>query len=286
MPAALRWVARRILHAAVPWLPSGIRQRVARLPYSRFSRTLPRVFGGVEEMTWEGVRLTVDPGELFGFWFYFMSRGFQDEELRWLRQATDGAGVFADVGAHVGIYSLALARHNSNLRVYAFEPSRAIVERIRQHLRLNPNVASRIAVEELAISDRDGDIGFEEAGSINSGVGHVAPIPGGRPVSRVRAVTLASYFAGLTPPDVVKIDVEGHERAVLSGMDGLSRLPRAILVELHPPGKGEADERDQVLDWLEHRGYRCEFLADDLRMIPIRPRVWPDRVHVLAKRGE
>jgi len=53
----------------------------------------------------------------------------------------------------------------------------------------------------------------------------------------------------LPPPDVIKIDVEGAELAVLDGFGQLLQAARAVYVEVH-----DLDEREDVLQTLRDRG--------------------------------
>ncbi len=68
----------------------------------------------------------------------------------------------------------------------------------------------------------------------------------------------------LPPPNVVKIDVEGAEPAVLRGMSETLRAHRPrLIVELDAADDVQLDQSyAEVRNQLEEFGYRCERLTD------------------------
>jgi FkbM family methyltransferase len=73
-----------------------------------------------------------------------------------------GSGVFIDVGANTGIYSLLAAAANPVTEVFAFEPVPSIRLRLERNLSINPGLAARISVEPVALSDREGSFVIAE----------------------------------------------------------------------------------------------------------------------------
>lgn len=139
----------------------------------------------------------------------------------------------ADVGANIGLYTIALAqRVGSAGRVVAFEPDLANVALLRRNLALNP-IGTKVEVIEAAVSNEEGEIPFEMGGEVQS---HVSTRPNSR-AKLVRSVTLDKVFEN-KPLGLLKIDVEGFEEKVLQGGTRLlkdpSRKPRKIFVEMHP----------------------------------------------------
>lgn len=110
------------------------------------------------------------------------------------------------------------------------------------------NAIAHLAVEELAISDRIGEIVFGSNGAHDSNGGVVPNKKPGDPLASdetvtqfvARAETLDSLAArhGLERVRLLKIDTEGHERNVLRGAEGLLRDGRVDFVacELNLPG--------------------------------------------------
>lgn len=143
---------------------------------------------------------------------------------------------FYDIGAHVGLFSVLAAVRVD--RVVAFEPDPTFVARIAENIDLN--ALTNVKIEHLAVGDEPG-----QAELWSRGLGGASPTlrprkNQGRPL-RVQVVDLDSYTSVSTwaAPDVIKIDVEGHESAVLDGAEGLVSGPdgpRMLALELHPGG--------------------------------------------------
>jgi FkbM family methyltransferase len=147
------------------------------------------------------------------------------------------AGVFYDIGANVGFFSLLAARLTGfdHGRVFAFEPAPDNAEAIRRNAELNgvPNItvvakaaSSQTGVGRLQIVDDQSWSRLEEFG------GH----PYTERVLEVELVTIDELVKGreLPPPSLVKIDVEGAELAVLAGMrQTIEEHGPAIICELH-----------------------------------------------------
>ncbi len=278
----LRLIVRRSVRGAIAIAPARLQRRVPMLPFSRFARLIPLLFRGDERVQWRNITLHVDPGETFGYFLFFCGEDERDPEFDWLVEQSQEARHFADIGAHIGMYTIAIAALRPSIRVTAFEASAAIAARLRANIASNAEVASRITVVEKAVSDSTGTRAFLDHGGANSAVGRL--IADGDFRSRatpVAAVTLSDYFSHRPPPDLVKIDVEGAELEVLRGWDTLP-APRAMLVELHAPLTTDVpDQRLQVLQWFHDRGYRLEYLVDEVRTSEF-PKSMPARLHVLA----
>jgi FkbM family methyltransferase len=147
-----------------------------------------------------------------------------------------------DVGASFGLYAVAAGRLVGPAgRVHAFEPARRSAAALRRHLAWN-GVADRVEVIEAAAADRTGEAAFfeQETSFLASLIEQSARQEewrGARPVERRRVPTVSldgfCRDRGLRP-DVVKVDVEGAEAAVLRGARDLLHARRArLFLELH-----------------------------------------------------
>lgn len=227
----------------------------------RFGPWAPRWIGGRVEVGWRGVRVEIDPGEAHGF-HVFVHGDYGGAELDACIELAAGARVFIDVGAHIGLVALAVARACPGVRVVAVEADPDVARWLRRNLALNPALAARITVLEAAASDHDGDVMFETSASAdNVGVGHVTdrPSPHGR---RIRAVALGRWLlAHELPAEIVKMDIEGGELAALAGLWAAGLRPRAILLETHGHMFEPAhDFNARVLDALGSESYGVERL--------------------------
>jgi FkbM family methyltransferase len=120
---------------------------------------------------------------------------------------------FIDVGANIGAYSVLLSTEVS--RIVAYEANKAAATEMRANLRLNGISAM---VREAAVSDRAGELEFGVVSRLAGNNGAVRTSSAAfRHTTVVPAVTLDEDLPGFSGPIAMKIDVEGHERAVLEG---------------------------------------------------------------------
>lgn len=166
-------------------------------------------------------------------------------------EAVDPGQVVYDIGAHVGWYTLLGSRLvGSSGRVVAFEPSPRNLRFLERHVDLND--AENVTVVEGAVSDVDGQAGFDAGASHST----AALADEEEATMTVRTVTLDRLVSSgrLPPPDLVKVDVEGEEEAVLEGAgDVLASSRPVLLLSVH----GAAAER-ACRSRLRHVGYRVE----------------------------
>jgi FkbM family methyltransferase len=168
--------------------------------------------------------------------------------------ASPGQTVF-DVGANIGYISLALAKAvGQSGCVVAFEPLPANLARLRSNMALNP-AGRRVEVVGAAVGAQAAQELFmvHESG----GMGKLQASQGRNAeyetTLTVEVVTLDDWIAESDgpPPELIKIDVEGGEAAVLEGMSSTLTNDRPpVLIELHGPEAAEA-----ALEILASAGY-------------------------------
>jgi FkbM family methyltransferase len=138
-----------------------------------------------------------------------------------------------DIGAHTGIYTLAAQAATPSINVLSFEASTLNYARLTLNLRAN-QIATTNAYP-LGASDCDGMRSFtlRTHADYHSSGGTFEKIAGGRS-SDVRVVALDSFLPAAIADHVgvIKLDVEGHEPAALSGMRGLlARVQPTMIFE-------------------------------------------------------
>lgn len=136
-------------------------------------------------------------------------------------------GLFLDVGANTGLYTLAAAAVGPVTRVVAFEPLDSIRQLLQRNLALNPDLTSRITVEPVGLSNANGSFSFYETindyGFISTSSSleqrHAAQIGDSYVEREIKTRTLDDFgdTLGNTPISFMKVDVEGHEHAVITG---------------------------------------------------------------------
>jgi FkbM family methyltransferase len=157
--------------------------------------------------------------------------------LRLLDRELRRGDVVADVGAHVGVHVLPAAARLRRLgggTVVAFEPARDSAARLRAAAARNRLV---ITVVEAALGAERGTAELRADPAYDPADAGVRSLHGRGTLVQAVAVTSFDLWAAetrLERLDLVKLDVEGSELAVLQGMAGsLRRLrPRALVVEV------------------------------------------------------
>src|SRR6266702_3251086 len=156
------------------------------------------------------------------------------EELDFLRAHVSAGGVFVDVGANVGTYALALARHvGAGGKVIAIEPHPVTHSRLAFN-----NTASgytQVRLVAAAAGPADGELLIETDGD-NLGASHIVSGEASRKAIKVPSLRLQRILdeAEVSQVDALKIDVEGFEDRVLIGFFKQaphSLWPRAVVIE-------------------------------------------------------
>jgi len=182
------------------------------------------------------------------------------------RVMPDG-GVFLDVGAHIGRWSLRMARRAS--QVFAVEPNPATVDSLRQHIAIN--LVDNVTILEMAAWDQPATLELDDPNNRLAG-GSTRTVPLSEhtsdeinPVIVVGAGRLDAEpaLAELKQLDLIKMDVEGADLHALRGLSGLlAKHHPAILLECHDAyGYYSRDELHATLDKL---GYTYEVVKSNL----------------------
>lgn len=119
---------------------------------------------------------------------------------------------FLDLGANVGSYTV-LSSGAVGARTTAVEPVPETFSYLRRNVLLN-DLEARVRCCPLGVSDSTGTLAFT---SDLDTVNHVAPSRYSGPTVDVPVTTVDDLIETDHPPTLIKIDVEGHELAVLRG---------------------------------------------------------------------
>jgi FkbM family methyltransferase len=170
--------------------------------------------------------------------YYWMRESFERSLHKVLDLHSDPNGVFYDIGANIGFWSLVLS--SKYRHIVAFEPSPTNLKRLQHNI--STNRIANVTVINSAVSNVCGELRFQEGGSMSTVTqdGEIA----------VSAVTLDS-LPSLPRPTVMKIDVEGHAAECLAGArETLASCHPALVMELH-----HQQEEDDVKRELHSAGY-------------------------------
>jgi len=198
-------------------------------------RAVSSFFATERKAVYNGVTLTfLCPSQVAAY----RARSFASKEpetLEWL----DGlSGIFWDIGANVGLYSIYFAKRH-NARAFAFEPSVFNLELLARNIYRN---RADVAVMPFALFnatklDRLRMSTTEHAGALSSfGVDY--GWQGTKLAVNFEYTTLGmsvddAVAMGIPAPDHLKIDVDGVEHEILAGAAKVLRSVSSVLVELN-----------------------------------------------------
>ncbi|HTZ05148.1 MAG TPA: FkbM family methyltransferase [Gaiellaceae bacterium] len=214
-----------------------VRQVAPRLPvrYREFDAELPG--GGTVVLRFD---------EWLGRSYVQHGRSFDAAELAFMRDALAPGGTAIDVGANVGVYTVAAARHvGQGGRVLAVEADDEYVPRLRSNLARNG--LANVEVVAAAAGSADGEV--ELIIAADRAFSSIKPLVSYRGAGATRTVPqlrLDTLWRDAGEPGVgfVKIDVEGAELEVLAGAgDLLARCRPALVVEVNPGTEDEVRRR-------------------------------------------
>lgn len=126
--------------------------------------------------------------------------------------------VALDVGANIGATAMTLARAvGPKGRVFCFEPIKENIGFLKENIAVNR--VTWVQVEPIALSDRQGELSMIVPKN-HAGMSRVTDADSDHSAQRVRSLTFDNWLTTQPKLDisVCKIDVEGHEIAVLNGM--------------------------------------------------------------------
>jgi FkbM family methyltransferase len=170
------------------------------------------------------------------------------------------AKILWDVGALFGFFSLVFALKSADRRALAFEPNPDSRAKLEECVHLNPT--AQIEVFDFAVG-LPGKVVEFEPGFHYTAVAE-SPARTGNDNSVLKETVAIKTMSideliekNFAPPDIIKIDVEGHEFDVLQGARKLLLAKKPILcLELHPELLARRGTSSlAIAEYLEAAGY-------------------------------
>ena len=166
--------------------------------------------------------------------------------VAWISRSVGPGDVFYDVGANIGIYSLLAALCAGPAgRVFAFEPHLLNCSSLLRNIASN-NFGKRITPLCVALHENEQLLPFNyfslTSGSSMSQLGRLKDgddcefTPEAVEFKQATSIDRLIEDAAILPPTHIKIDVDGNEPLILSGMRRLlagSLAPREVQVEVN-----------------------------------------------------
>jgi FkbM family methyltransferase len=151
-----------------------------------------------------------------------------------IRQNSKGIKTFIDVGAHNGFFDVLVGLSNPNCKIIAFEPVPENIEVVKKNLEYH---GLKSSLHNVAVSDHQGRLSFQVSSETDLS-GFIANPD--QPVLKnieVDVVKLDQFLEQIADgPVLVKIDTEGSETKVLSGMKQLIEKidDLRLIIEINP----------------------------------------------------
>jgi FkbM family methyltransferase len=181
-----------------------------------------------------------------------------------------GPGAVAiDVGANLGEWTVPLARAvGAGGQVLACEPAPLAAAALKATLRAN--ALRQAEIIRCAVGDHDGSVEFTvpviTSARTDTGIARIGAPGSGHTALDVALSSIDSLVAErrLDRVDLIKIDVEGHEKQVLDGAEiTLGRFRPAMVIET---GHESAETRPAIHDRLRGLGYQILGILLDFGM--------------------
>ena len=214
---------------------------------------LKRFGGAPVDIIYYGLKFRLVPDRNITDQKLLLRSGLRDQaELNFIGRHVPTKGVFLDIGANIGYYSLSAAKLGFT-RIIAIEPNPLLVPRLRFNASAN-NLDNRLRLFPVAVSDKVGELFLHSPGDMGSGTLSATACQGDAAVKVDTLINILST-AGVSRVDAFKIDVEGHEaKALLPWLRSLpdDKLPVVGILEfVH-----QAHWHEDVIAYLLARGYR------------------------------
>jgi FkbM family methyltransferase len=213
----------------------------------------------------KGFRMQLDLADPEQLKVYFYGHYHERYEADLVQRLLSGDDVFWDVGANVGYFTLVAATALNHCgRIIAFEPGKNAYARLTGNLALNP--WRNIQAYPLAVTDREGEAVLHLAGDIADSSANLYQAAAAQAGSEVcRTVSLDHFLKEeeLPPPDLIKLDAEGAELAVLEGAHRLiADSPPLWLMEMEEKNlRAAGASKAAVAEFLTGCGYRAAHLS-------------------------
>ena len=205
----------------------------------------------------------------------------QSLELRSFISYCSNNMLLYDIGAHFGVFSLTAAHFGAT--AIAVDPSPEAAKMIGIERTLN-KCTDRVQIFRAAVSDADGVIAMLSSGVFSNGYFKIASQRPSRELTPVQAITIDHMALKFGTPTHIKIDVEGHEAAVLRGATvTLKQFSPILFLELHNEMVAAAGGNPSIavdkLEELDYDIFATDGSAIDRNAILTRP-----IIRVIAKR--
>jgi len=200
----------------------------------------------------EGIEFDIHNQSKFVFEFFTFRSPECIAEMDCFIKYAKGKKCLLDVGAYHGIFSLVFTKMNEGSHAHAFEPSWSLYEILVQNCISNGNYVEALT---LALSDKYGLVLCHKEWQ-HMVIGKIDSEENTIEVSTETGDNYCNKYS--VTPDVIKIDVEGHEVKVLKGLyETIKKYKPIIFLETHYnriPLDG--DSTQDIVDFINEFNYK------------------------------
>lgn len=189
-------------------------------------------------------------------YIYFLYKNIAErKEIGLIKKIVKPGMVVLDVGANIGFYTLLLSKLVGDRgKVYAFEPEKYNFKNLKKLC----NKRKNIVLNNVAVGEMSGDIDLYISGKLN--VDHrTYDNHENRRHSKIRCVSMDSYFDRNKKIGFIKIDTQGFEYRILLGMKKLLLNSKEVVLfcEILPTGLKDAGSSvNQTFNLLKKYGFK------------------------------
>lgn len=217
--------------------------------------------GKIIKIRFEGINASFNVGnpvDLRSVEVPFQKGVLGDERLvlETLLQTLQSGDVVYDIGAHIGVHTIFMAKRvGKNGWVIAFEPEVHSFEILQENVSLND--LENVKPIQIALGDRLGE-GMLYWGGVIGGFSLMGPLKNslGQEI-KIMPGDMLVKDENLPLPRVVKIDVEGYEYYVITGLQNTlsNKICKMVCCEIHPTLLPSNIKPNMVIDLLKSYGF-------------------------------
>lgn len=211
--------------------------------------------------------------------------GFETTEIDFLKKNFHDGGVFIDIGANFGLYSVFTSKKFSNAQIHSFEPVPDTFKIFSKNI--THNGCANVKINNLGLSYKNDVLKFtndQYAGN------HIILESDRNDLVSVAVTTLDAYAEEnrLSKIDFIKCDVEGAELFVLQGAKNIiERDHPLILIEIYDGWTQRFNYSAQdVIHYLTNFGYNVKIIDNETKKIEDYPNASADGTDFIFYYGE
>lgn len=189
-------------------------------------------------------------------WYNYFEK---DKEVRrYIEEKLSDDGIFFDIGANIGVFSIYAACIKNQVRVFSFEPEYSNLHLLKENIVYN-NLENKVFPYSFAFSDKEGFSALHLQ-DVKPGTACHSESPDKETVvtetgyevkwsEGIMTTTIDRFCAANNIyPEVVKIDTDGNEVKILKGASSVikNQSLRAIILEI-PFTEAEHLECEEIL---------------------------------------